>query len=88
MPEKITCEYKDCFKKGDQPDCCSEEILLTEEDSKRYLPREEQDNLIISKDCPIPALTSVIRYGPGYLVIKKGRQIREDFERTLPEYKP
>tara|TARA_B100001964_G_C13737707_1_gene381666 strand:- start:252 stop:500 length:249 start_codon:yes stop_codon:yes gene_type:complete len=82
MPEKITCEYQN------QPHCCSEEILLTEEDTERYLPREDQDNLIISRNCPIPALTSVIRYGPGYLVIKKGRKIRENFTRTLPDYKP
>ena len=82
MSEKIICEY------SNQPHCCSEEIILTEKDAERYLPREEQDNLIISQNCSVPPLTSVIRYGPGYLVIKKGRIIRESFKRTLPDYKP
>jgi hypothetical protein len=62
-------------------------VELTEEDAERYLPREGQNNLIIPRDCPSPPMASVIRYGPGYYVIKAGRVIRKGFERTLPAYK-
>ena len=90
MGEKVPCEYSKIFpceecKKA--ANGCAREVELTEEDAERYLPREGQNNMIVPKECPIPPLSSVIRYGPGYYVLKAGRVIREGFERSLPQYK-
>ncbi|MEK6712001.1 MAG: hypothetical protein AABZ64_15650 [Nitrospinota bacterium] len=88
MGERVPCEYSRatpcsrCKAAGG----CAEYAELTSADAARYLPREGQDNLIVPKSCPIPPLTSVIRYGPGYYVIKKGRIIRGGFVRSLPPY--
>ena len=91
MSDAISCECKTIKLQGEFETAagdCNSEIRLSGEDAERYLPRDEsQENLIISKDCRIPPLTSVIRYGEGYYVLKKGRVMREGFSRTLPEYK-
>ena len=91
MSDAISCECKTIKLQGEFETAagdCNSEIRLSDEDAERYLPRDEsQENLIISKDCRIPPLTSVIRYGEGYYVLKKGRVMREGFSRTLPEYK-
>ncbi len=91
MSNVVTCECKNIHLQGAYKKVaeeCNREVHLTEEDAERYLPRDEsQENQIIPKDCPIPPLTSVIRYGPDYYVLKKGRVMREGFNRTLPEYK-
>ena len=94
MSNPITCEYKTMRLQGKYQkaasdcNCESCEIYLSKADSERYLPRDEsQENLIVSKACQIPPLTSVIHYGEGYYVLKKGRVMREGFSRTLPEYK-
>ncbi|MDE0331964.1 MAG: hypothetical protein OXL41_08850 [Nitrospinae bacterium] len=91
MSKAISCECKTIKLQGEfetAADACNDEIHLSDEDAERYLPRDEaQENLIISKECRIPPLTSVIRYGEGYYVLKKGRVMREGFSRTLPEYK-
>lgn len=89
MGERIPCEYSQttpCHRCKAAAGGCAEFAELTPEDAARYLPREGQDNLIVPKSCPIPPLTSIIRYGPGYYVIKKGRIIRPGFSRTLPQY--
>ena len=91
MSNAISCECKTIKLQGEfetAADDCNNEIHLSDEDAERYLPRDEsQENLVISKECRIPPLTSVIRYGEGYYVLKKGRVMREGFSRTLPEYK-
>ena len=90
MGEKIPCEYSKiapCDECKKSPSGCAWEVELTDEDSERYLPREEHHNIIVPKSCPIPPLTSVTRYGPDYYVLKAGRILRDDFERTLPKYK-
>ena len=91
MSNAISCECKTIKLQGEFETAasdCNSEIRLSDEDAERYLPRDEsQENLVISKDCRIPPLTSVIRYGEGYYVLKKGRVMREGFSRTLPEYK-
>ena len=91
MSNAIVCECKTIKLQGEYKkaaSACNREIHLSEGDAERYLPRDEsQENLIISKECQIPPLTSVIRYGEGYYVLKKGRVMREGFSRTLPEYK-
>ncbi len=91
MSDVISCECKTIKLQGEfekAADDCNREIQLSDDDADRYLPRDEsQENLIISKECRIPPLTSVIRYGEGYYVLKKGRVMREGFSRTLPGYK-
>lgn len=90
MSEKIPCEYSKimpCEHCRSAENGRAEEVELTPDHAKRYLPREGRDDLIIPKKCPIPALTSVIEYGPDYLIIKKGRKLRADFARQLPAYK-
>lgn len=91
MSNAISCECKTIKLQGEfetAAGTCNSEIQLSDEDAERYLPRDEsQENLVISKECRIPPLTSVIRYGEGYYVLKKGRVMREGFSRTLPEYK-
>lgn len=91
MSKAISCECKTIKLQGEfekAAGACNSEIQLSDEDADRYLPRDEsQENLVISKECQIPPLTSVIRYGEGYYVLKKGRVMREGFSRTLPEYK-
>ncbi len=91
MSNAISCECKTIKLQGEfetAAGACNSEIQLSDEDAERYLPRDEsQENLVISKECRIPPLTSVIRYGEGYYVLKKGRVMREGFSRTLPEYK-
>ena len=90
MGEKVPCEFSaiipcdECRKAGGE---AVREAELTAEDAERYLPREGQDNMIVPKDCPIPPLSSIIRYGPDYYVLKAGRVMRENFKRTLPTYK-
>ena len=89
MSEKIPCEYSKiipCARCKASPTGCAEFAELTPEDAALYLPREGHDNLIVPKACPIPALTSIIRYGPDYFIIKKGRVMRKGFARSLPEY--
>jgi len=90
MGEKVPCEYSKilpCKRCRAAAEGYAEAAELTPEDAERYLPRNGQENLIVPKACPIPPLTSVIRYGPDYYVLKKGRVMREGFARTLPEYK-
>ena len=91
MSNAISCECKTIKLQGKfetAAGACNRGIQLSDEDVERYLPRDEsQENLIISKECQIPPLTSVLRYGEGYYVLKKGRVMREGFSRTLPEYK-
>jgi hypothetical protein len=90
MGEKIPCEYgkifpcEECKAAGG----VSREVELTEDDAERYLPREGQTNMIVPKDCPVAPMSSVIRYGPDYFVLKAGRVLRKDFVRSLPNYKP
>jgi hypothetical protein len=89
MGERIPCEHSKtipCDRCKAAPGGCAEFAELTPEDAERYLPREGQDNLIVPKSCPIPPLTSVIRYGPDYYVLKKGRVLRTGFARSLPSY--
>lgn len=91
MSDAIACEcgnlkLQGAYEKASEG--CHREVHLSAEDAERYLPRDEsQQNQIISKQCRIPPLTSVIRYGPDYYVLKKGRVMREGFRRTLPEYR-
>ena len=90
MGEKIPCAYSKIFPCDDCKQAesgCAREVELTEEDAERYLPREGQNNMIIPRDCPIPPMSSIIRYGPDYYVVKAGRVIRKEFERALPKYK-
>lgn len=90
MGEKIPCEYSKimpCDECKKSPTGCAREIELTDEDAERYLPREGKHNIIVSKSCPIPPMSSVTRYGPGYYVLKAGRVLRPEFERALPKYK-
>ncbi len=84
MGEKIPCEHCLDIEPAER---CDLEVELTPEDAERYLPRDGQNNLIVPKACPNPPLTSIIRYGPDYYVLKKGRNLREGFTRRLPEYK-
>ena len=84
MGEKIPCEHCLDLEPAQR---CGIEVELTPEDAERYLPRDGRNNLIVPKGCPNPPLTSVIRYGPDYFVLKKGRNLRENFTRRLPEYK-
>lgn len=91
MSDAIACECRNMRLQGEYEKAagtCGRKFRLSEEDAERYLPRDDsQQNLIISKECRIPPLTSVIRYGPDYYVLKKGRVMREGFHRTLPEYR-
>lgn len=90
MGEKIPCEYSKimpCNECKKSPSGCAWEVELTDEDAERYLPREGKNNIIVSKHCPIPPMSSVTRYGPDYYVLKAGRILRPEFERTLPKYK-
>ncbi len=91
MSHVVSCECKNIQLQGEyeKASCaCNREVRLSERDAERYLPRDEsQKNQIISKECRIPPLTSVIRYGRDYYVLKKGRVMRKGFRRTLPEYR-
>ena len=91
MSDAIACECRNIKLEGEYEKAstnCNRKIRLSEQDAERYLPRDEsQQNQIISKECQIPPLTSVIRYGQDYYVLKKGRVMRTGFNRTLPEYK-
>ena len=90
MGEKIPCEYSKimpCEECKKSPSGYAREVELTDEDAERYLPRDGKNNIIVHKDCPLPPMSSVTRYGPDYYVLKAGRIIREDFERALPKYK-
>lgn len=90
MSNRVPCAYSEFFPCDDckaSSGGCARFAELTPEDAERYIPREGQGNLIVPLSCPIPPLTSVIRYGPDYYVLKKGRVLREGFARKLPEYK-
>ena len=90
MGEKVPCEYSKfmpCDECKKSPSGCVREVELTSEDAERYLPREGNYTIIVSRHCPIPPMSSVIRYGPDYYVLKGGRVLRKEFERVLPKYK-
>lgn len=91
MSHLVSCECRNIQLQGEfekASGACNREVRLSEGDAARYLPRDEsQNNQIISKECRIPPLTSVIRYGQDYYVLKKGRVMRKGFRRTLPEYR-
>ncbi|MFQ5894588.1 MAG: hypothetical protein ACE5JJ_02065 [Nitrospinota bacterium] len=55
---------------------CHIEVELTPEDAELYLPRGGQENLIYARTCRHPTMTSVIRYGPDYMVVKGERILR------------
>ena len=89
MAERIPCEYSQiipCERCKALSSGSAEYSELTPGDEERYLPREGHNNLIVPMACPIPPFTSIIRYGPDYYVIKKGRIFRKGFARTLPSF--
>ena len=53
MSEKIPCAYSKIFPCEDCKQAksgCAREVILSDEDAERYLPRDDQNNLVIPRE--------------------------------------